>query len=70
MIEYEPFKPLNKRSKFAKANKDGQIPKDCIYFHWSGKHCWQKDGFYDDVATDCCVLKGEFCKHYIKGVEV
>lgn len=58
MIEYEPFKPLNKRSKFLKSNKDGQVPCDCVYFNFAGKHC------FDDIGCDCKVLKGEYCDKY------
>lgn len=57
--ERKPFTPLPKNSKFLKPNKKGQIPKDCIYFNFCGKHCWI-DGDYEN-ATDCKVLKGEYC---------
>lgn len=66
----KPYKPLPKGSKFAKANKDGQIPKDCIHFNWCGKHCWYGNNAYEDVACDCRVLKGEYCEKYKKGVDL
>ena len=53
-----------KGSKFLKANKEGQVPKDCIHFNFCGKHCG-----YGKTYTDCEVLKNKFCKKYMKGVE-
>lgn len=68
MIEYEPYKPLSKRSKFAKPNKEGQIPCNCVYFNFVGKHCFDATkGYYDDIACDCKVLKGEFCEKFKGG---
>lgn len=61
------YKPLPKRSKFLKPNKEGQIPAYCVSFNWCGKHCWQANGDYDEVATDCKVLKGEYCKEFVGG---
>lgn len=60
------YKPLAKRSKFLKPNDAGQIPASCISFNWCGKHCWVYDeGDFDEVATDCKVLKGEYCEKFI-----
>lgn len=58
------YKPLPKNSKFKKPNKDGQIPANCVSFNWCGKHCWHADGDYEETATDCKVLKGEYCEEY------
>jgi hypothetical protein len=63
------YKPLPKRSKFQKPNKQGQIPANCVNFNFCGKHCWAADGDYDEVATDCVVLKGEFCSKFIGGIQ-
>lgn len=62
-----PFKPLKKGHKFKRPNEQGQVPADCIHFNWCGKHCWI-DGDYETDATDCSVLKGEYCKKYIASV--
>lgn len=57
--------------KFSKPNKQGQIPKDCVFFNWCGKHCWDSEqGNYDTAATDCKVLNNEFCEKYMKGVNL
>lgn len=62
------YKPLPKNSKFAKPNKQGQIPKDCIYFDWCENRCWDSElGNYEDVSEDCKVLKGEYCIKYKRG---
>lgn len=62
--EVKEYKPLSKGSKFLKANKEGQVPKDCIHFNFCGKHCG-----YGKTYTDCEILKNKFCKKYMKGVE-
>lgn len=62
------YKPLPKRSKFLKPNKAGQIPANCVNFNFCGKHCWAADGDYDEVATDCKVLRNEYCKDYMGSV--
>lgn len=61
-IEYKPYKPLSKGSKFLKANKEGQIPKDCIHFNFCGKHCGESEKY-----TDCKVLNKNFCEKYHQG---
>ena len=67
-LELKPFKPLSKRSKFAKPNDRGQIPKDCICFNFSGKHCRYFKDLNDInsaiIETDCILLQGQFCERY------
>ena len=57
------FKPVPKRSKFAKENKYGQIPKNCVHFNFCGKHCGKGEDY-----SDCVVLKKEFCKDFKKSI--
>ena len=61
----KPYKPLPARSKFRKSNKQGQIPYKCVHFTFSKKHCWIDGTEYETDATDCKVLKGEFCDKYM-----
>ena len=65
------YKPFRQNSSFIKANKQGQIPKDCVHFNFYGKHCWiLEDGSYENAACDCVVLKGEFCEKFLKGINL
>lgn len=42
--------------------------KTCIYFTAMKKHCYNPfNGNYDEVATDCKLLNGKFCKKYKGG---
>lgn len=59
--ELPEYKPLSPRSKFIKPNRQGQIPCECVFFSFTGKHCQKavsKDFIYQQ---DCNVLKGESC---------
>ena len=59
------FKPIPSRSPFARANEYGQIPKNCIFFNFCGKHCYRD---YDN-PSDCIVLNDELCEKYKKGID-
>lgn len=63
--EAKPFKPLSKRSKFAKANQHGQIAANCIEFDFWGKNgnC-QNYNDWQEVNHPCKVCIGEYCKDY------
>ena len=66
----KPYKPLPQRSKFRKANTSGQVPFQCVYFNFCGKHCRR---FIDDdinklIEVDCIVLQNLFCKNYKAGL--
>lgn len=64
--EIKPYKPLPKKSKFAKPNEQGQIAKDCVNFNWGKDHC-RILGANIVINCNCKVLNGEFCKNYIYG---
>lgn len=61
--EIKPYKPLPKGSKFAKANKIGQVPVNRITFSILKPHC----AFIENnilIENECILLNGEICNRY------